>query len=490
MSKETNQICHVAAAEDNTVLGCRWAAITQGQYANALSEGGRQDDPILLLSPTPNLWVAPGAGPNPLVFCGSDQFIDARFMKRGAPSPLIVQTNRGASASIVTEGGNHLIGPNALVAIYRGANGDYRFNPLGAADGEGVTRYGGAEAPACDFSIITAGQSLARRLTAGAGTGGFQKGWRDYTGRTSDSFWWLEGAIGGSGLVPAAHSTSYWWDPATNTPGPNALAWKAALDAKPSGQPAPSLIIWIFGQTDAGKIGTDPTMTLDAYKSTLKTCLEWLQDQINPETRTPVMICPVGAWDNPYDKVVQSVRWVEMDLIAENDSFHLGPAYFDLPRPWEDVHHHTNGQALLGYRIAAVMDNILHGAGHATGPKVTGIQALDGGTHYRLTIAAHPQQQFTRPLAPEGFVIYAAGANPLVDAPIPTKSAVWAQISETVWSLTFDLGAAFPDATLMFPYGACTWSRGGRWPMNLRNDPPLKGYGNVWPLVPFKAGVF
>jgi hypothetical protein len=59
-----------------------------------------------------------------------------------------------------------------------------------------------------------------------------------------------------------------------------------------------------------------------------------------------------------------------------------------------------------------------------------------------------------------------------------------------VWDLTLTFDLAWPSANIMFPYGACNWARKGNWIMNVGNDPAQKGYGNVWPLLPFKSKAF
>ncbi|WP_319496331.1 hypothetical protein [uncultured Cohaesibacter sp.] len=488
LSEVANRQEDVLVAEDSAEHQARWAAIQQAQYENPLSEGGRQDDAIFLLNGVDyaEMWIASNGDGKQIITVSNDQYVDVRHMKVGVATPVVVMTYPGSTATIITDAGNHLIGANALVQIFRDAIGAYHFNAISGA----VTLNGGAASPACDYTIITGGQSLAARFTEGAGVYGFQRGWRDYNGDDTKKFWFVNGSTGGSGLVPASNATNYWWDPVADEPGPCALAWKAALDAIPAGQPAPALVLWIMDQTDAGTMGTDATLSMPAYKATYVKVFAWLQDQISTEVDTPIIVCPVGAWDQPWDDGVQAVRWTEMELIEEIASVHQGPAYFDLPRPWDDVHHHMSGQKLLGYRAAAYVDNLLNAAGHGTGPYVTGIAEEQSGKVYVLTIQQQSEGDFTRPLDVEGFGVYQAGANPLLNDWVNIVSTEWTEVGGGVWQLRLDLGIAFPGATVVFPHGACTWARRGRWPMNLRNDPLQKGYGNVWPLKPFKSGAF
>jgi hypothetical protein len=476
------------ASRDISELVARWGSIQIGQYANPLTEGGRDDGPIFVTSSDGDAkyWIATNGDSRQQISVYGNQFLDIRHMKVGAASPLIIMTYKGAEATLITDKDNHLVAPNSLIEVRRDALGAYHFNVISGF----LTPAGGKPTPVCDCTLITAGQSLAARFIQGSSLHGFQKGWKDYTGNDTTKFWTVNGAIGGSGLVPASNAANYWWDPATDMPGPNALGWKAALDTIPSIQPAPSAILWIFGQTDAGRIGSDPSLSLTCYKATLKKVLRWLQDQINPRIRTPVILAPVGAWDQPYDTGVQSVRWVEMELIEETASFHLGPAYFDLPRPWDDVHHNSAGQKLLGYRMAAILDNVLNDADHRTGPEVIGIEELAGGQKYRLKIRQHGSGDFTRPLLPEGFAAYQSGANPLLDVPIDLTGFEWERLGGGIWTLSITLDTASAGATILFPAGACAWARRGLWPMNVRNDRPLKGFGNVWPLRPFKSKAF
>src|SRR5690606_2712630 len=141
----------------------------------------------------------------------------------------------------------------------------------------------------CDISIITAGQSHAVLLLSGSGMHGLQRGLRDQAG-WMPSIWPIQGATGSTGLVPYSGPTdtdddgepdAYWWDPVEDEPGPKALAWKAALDAKPAGQPAPSAIVWVMGQNDAAKMGQDDTLSTAAYQSTHEALFEWMRDQID-----------------------------------------------------------------------------------------------------------------------------------------------------------------------------------------------------------------
>lgn len=466
-------------ASDDDLLN-QWSAIQSSQWANPLTEGGRDDDPIYLLGPSQSrYWIASNGDAGQIVTVANNQFIDARFMKRGAAEPLIVHTYAGSSATVITESGNHLIGGNAFVRVYRDATGGYQFDAVAGS----VSPAGAETTPVCDHTIIMGGQSLAARFVLGASLYGFQRGWQEFAGSGTTKFWFQNGAVGGSGLTEVSNPVNFWWDSRTGQPGPNALAWKAALDAIPAGQPKPSAIIWIFGQTDAGAI---TSIGYPEYRNRLRLVLQWMQDQISTTVKTPVIITPVGAWDHPYDKGAMGVRSAEFELVAEQASFHLGPAYFDLPRPWDDVHHGVSGQKLLGYRMAAAVDNVVNGKSNRQGPEVTAVEELDGGRAYRLTITPQPGIEFTRPRWVEGIAVYQAGANPVLNSNIAIKRQTWAAGTAGKWTLTLELGLPWPGATVVFPFGACTWARRGLWPMNVRNDPSQLGYGNVWPLKPFR----
>ncbi|RAH99185.1 hypothetical protein DLJ53_21810 [Acuticoccus sediminis] len=475
----------LAVAEDNAVQQARWDAISRGQWLNNLNEGGRDDAPILVLNPADGAeyWIATSGDLDQIITVSNDQFIDARHLKSGAARPVTIQTYGASSASVIVDGASHLVNANSLVQLYRSAQGNYYFQAIHGS----VTLDGGSPAPTCDYTLITAGEALAQRFTNGASLYGFQFGWRDLAGTEETKFWFVNGANSRSGLVPFANAANYWWDPVNDAPGPSALAWKAALDAIPVDQSAPAAILWIFGQTDTGAIGGAPTMSLAAYKSTLLKVLEWMQDQIDPLAPTPVILSPVGAWDDPNDTGAQAVRWVELELIAENAAFHLGPAYFDLPRGWQDIHLSKAGQRLFGCRMAAVLDNVLNAGSNTTGPEVVGIEELDAGKKFRLTISGG---EFTRPLDPEGFALYQSGNDPTVHATLNVVSAVWEDAGGGSYTLTLECGNPQPGATVTFPAGACTWARRGRWPMAVNHSPQAHGYGNLWPLKPFKSGAF
>lgn len=477
----------IAVQEDNLNFAISWAAIERGALDNPLAEGGQEDQKVLINGPN-EYYVASTGDWNRQISVNQNSFVDIRHLKIASGHPLRVYVYPGSTSTIVKDhsGNNDLIAENSMVEILKDINGGIHYNVISGSVKPGA----GRATPVCDQVIITGGQSLANRFTSGAGLYGFMKGWREFNGDQTTKFWFENGAKSGSGLVPASNPTRYWWDPVTQSPGPNALAWKSVLDEIPINQPAPSAIFWIFGQTDAGAIGTDPSLSLSAYKASYLALFKWMQDQIDPKVRTPIIIFPLGAFDNAFNATAQAVRWVEMEIIAENNWAHQGPAYFDLPRGFGDVHHGQSGEQFMGYRTAAIFDNLINAAGHPEGPTVTGIAEADGGLKYEITIQQQKYIDFTRPLAPEGFAIFARNADPITDRFEKPRSYNWTSLGGGAWKLTIELFSASPGGTVVFPYGAIDYVRRGRWPRNIREFPLRKAFGNFYPLRHFKSGAF
>lgn len=453
-----------------------------------LAEAGREREPIILTGTGYAHWTASTGDKDRVVQVYGAREIDLRHLPVSAGSLLTLWVAPAATAKLITDGKIYTATGGAggqVVHVYHPEASTWSWSGV-------VTEESDALSPptARSKSFITGGQSLARRWLSGAGMHGLQRGLVDYLA-ASPSIWAINGAQGGSGLVPYSNTTNYWWDPGTAQPGPAALAWKAALDARPSTQPAPSWVYWAFGQTDAQKIGLDATMTLAAYKSSCQALFAWMRTQIGSAT-CPIIISPLGAWDAPYgltDAQATAVRWVELQLAAEGTAIYVGPQYFDLDRPSDDVHLTEAGQVIQGYRLAAHVAKVAYARTTPLtdlGPHVETISDTLGGARYRLLIRSAYGLDYDA-LRTDMIALLPAGADVLTGAPLDIARHEWTQVNAATWYL--DIWPATPasGATVVWPYGVLAEARAGRYPRAIRPG-PATAYGNYWPLQPIMRG--
>lgn len=418
-----------------------------------------------------------------LVGGAGNKWIDLSNMVVGQAEPIMIYVTPGAAvAKFIASDGKVYSCSGGVVRAWRPALGVTAFEGAVAEDV-------GASIPTASIGFITAGQSLAQRFAQGAGIHGLQLGLEHIAGITP-SIRMINGATGSTGLVPDA-GTTYWWDPATGQPGPAATNWKDALDARPSGQQI-NFIYWVFGQNDAAAIGTTTATSLTNYLASYRALFAWMRTQVG-NASLPIIISPLGAWDNnvsPTDARIAAVRWAEMRLVATDAFTYLGPQYWDLHRPFYDVHLSRAGQMLQGYRLASSVDNILNGASRAMGPRVTKIAEVNGGASFRVFISKHSvNDPATKPDFSDGFAVLPAGADPLSASPVPITSQVWV-IDGGQWALQLNLEPAAPGGTVIFPWGSLMEMRRGRYPRTTLNEPVNLGWGNHWPLQPIQSGAF
>lgn len=473
-------------ARDEHVLTAQAAARAESGRSHALVEGGRDHTAITLGATRPQWAASIGDKGRILRVTSGTRYIDLRHIYAGADAPVCIRVDSGTTAKLITLNTRYTAAGPALVFAYRPAPDAWVFQ---AAEGAVVTGSDAADpAPAAELTFITAGQSLAFRFLEGAGLHGLQLGLAAYA-NWYPSIWAIQGATGGTGLTQDM-SPVYWWDTTTNGPGPAALAWKAALDAKPANQPAPAFVYWCFGQNDAADMGVK---SIDSYIASYLALFGWMQGQINPLAATPIILSPVGAWDSnlsPTDAWISAVRWAEMRVVAEGTNIHLGPQYFDLSRPWGDVHLDLEGQKLQGYRLAAFVSNLTRATNIQTGPYVSAVADLDAGKRYRLRIAAQSAVNPTvLPVDPEGFAVFAAGTDPQTGQPLQVSRYYWEVISGH-WHLNIVLAQASAGATVVWPYGSLMRLRSGRYVGNEFADPRNVGWGNYWPLQPLRSAAF
>lgn len=469
------------------------AALALSQAVSALDGASNEKPPIYVQGGAGfSHWVASvkDAEDHLIIAAGTPRYIDCRMFREGRKKPLEIYVSGGTTKIIADK--IYTAPAGCLVAIRRPLADSWVINSVGGD----VTEEADAldAAPACDITFMTAGQSHSVLLIAGSGMHGLQRGLRDHAS-WMPSIFPVQGASGSTGLVPVSGVAggAYWWNPATNTPGPSALAWKAALDAIPANQPKPAAISWIFSQNDAGKMGTDPTLSLAAYKATHKALFAWMRAQTGENT--PIIWFPLQAYDldaSPTNAQVSAIRWTMFEIAAEDPYTHVGPIYHDLWHPYMDQHPSTAAQAMMGYRLGATLARILNGATVVEGPRVTAITEEAGGASFLITMAGAAGNPIQFPYTPpdtlelDGFEVYAAGAKPMTDSPVTIRRITW--VSSTQMRIT--LSEPSPGAQIMWPAGCIKEHRAGRVIRLTNNVPVNAGWGNHPPLMPFKSSAF
>lgn len=460
---------------------------------NVITEGSRERDPIFVNGLPFGYWCASVGDEQRTIVVAGGSMIDLRFVRAGAAHPLTIYGEAGGGklfdgVKIKT------LSVGGMVRVFSPVAGTVIFDVVAGTLTEEADADDGL--PAADFSFITGGQSLAVRALTEGGLHGLQLGLRHFGGWTP-SIYAVQGGTGATGLLPQTGAT-FWWDDVNQLPGPAALTWKAALDAMPAAQPAPAFIYWCFGQQDAGWIGTTgiggafPVLTLSHYKAQYQNLFEWMRDQIDPIVRTPIIFSPLGGFDfglitASQERGPAAVRWVEIDLIAEDANIHYGAPYFDIPRPFNDVHLDTNGTVMQGYRLAAAVHNLLNSGTARQGPVLHKVTSLLSGLEYRVEIDIDGGPPFFEQIGPGDFAVYASGETPLSADPLPILGTRWVTQSGRR-SIILTLDAASPGATVMFPHGTCRAALRGEYVRDLSISPAGLGWGNYWPLKPFKAG--
>lgn len=452
-----------------------------------LTTGGSDSLPIYVL-PSADLdrWIVSEGDAGRIVHvAGTDVVVDLQFVRPGSGTPIYVYVADSSSAKLQQGPGRKTLtaGANTLVQIIRPQDDHYICTALSGSLTEGADVNDAAAAR--DRSFITAGQSHAAGFIQGGGLHGLQLGLRDIG--FTPSLWPIQGATGGSGLTAESNAVEYWWDPATLTPGPSALTWKAALNGRPAAQPAPTAIYWCFGQTDAAQMGALTEFSIANYAQNLRDLFAWMRDEIEDDggaANCPIIITPVGSQDAIVPTAAQysAVRWVELALIAEDAYIFQGPSTYDLPRRYYDSHPTLEGQKLQGYRLATTLNTIWNSGTVKPGPVVTQVQELDSGARYRIHIdISRTANPFTKYENVYGFAILAAGATPLTGSPLPIKRKAWALVGGTTWCLDLYLDVASVGATVMYPWGSFYESATGRFV----RDIVYTEQGNFQPLREF-----
>lgn len=342
--------------------------------------------------------------------------------------------------------------------------------------------------PVASNSLVLGGQSIAVRFTDGGGAHGLQVGYEDFSG-TFRSYCLSDGATGGSGLVPYANATDYWWDPGTTSPGPCATAWKAVLDAHVAAGQATPGIAWFHGQTDAGVMGEDATTGYSAWKTSLEQLLAWMRAQVNPGSpaTVPIFLVDLGAKSNnvsPTDAQYSAIRAIYQEIIDGDSYVHNGATWWDIDKEYYDSHINWRGSALLGYRASAAIDNTFYGGTNDLGPYVSAYTELDSGATAKLTITGGATA-LHKPDNPYGFTFYESGDDPLTGTPVPVERTEW--VGNDVY---FYFETAVAGRKVLFPSGVMKEAPLGRYIRDLLPTPVNDGLGNCMPLQPIWSGAF
>ncbi|AYF01264.1 hypothetical protein PY32053_01637 [Paracoccus yeei] len=464
-----------AQSEEKRVTDEAQAGALMHTMASSALEAGGTEDVGIKVTGTGNFsfWTASrGDRGNVILVDGGVRWIDLSHLRPGCDDPITIRCI--TAARFRTPAQNYAATAGSLVRVYRTTTADYVFEAIGGT----VTTISDVM-PACNFCFITGGQSLASNFLT-AGLHGFQRGLLDYNG-TARAVFAIDGATGSTGLLPeSAGGPGYWWNDGDSTPGPAALAWKAALDAKPSNQPVPAFIYWAMGQNDVGYMGAG--IMLARYIAAYQALFAWMRAQIG--SNVPIIWSPLGSWDvdgAPSDDKASAIRWAEHSVRAAVTGVHFGPHTFDLPRSFYDVHPTEQGQVIQGYRLAAHVAALLYGNTPNNGPSISALTAVDGGLSYRIDFTpGDPGDPLWRTAWVDGLAFYKPGQDPLSGADVVQTRHLWENNTRLrVW-----LAEAVTGATLLWPAGTLKEARAGRYVRNTGNSPLRVGIGNHVPLKP------
>lgn len=489
-----------AAERDEVAMG---QALSSSMSSSPLHEGGNEDATIGITGTYATYHVASAGDYGKIIDLGGagppTRYVDARYIKAGRSTPITISVRIGGTiGKLITPTAIYTLSSGAFINYWRDASDHDVFQ---AIEGTATQESDAADSiPAADISFATGGQSLAERFLDGGGMYGFQRGMRYFfqsnpAALPYPSVYPIQGAVGASGLVPVSAGTGgYWWEPGVG-PGPLALAWRDAVSAAvAAGQPQPSFIYWVFGNNDAGFMGTDPTLTVNLYRYYYEQLFQWMRDRADVPDDCPIILTPLGPKENAIagnGNMVSAVRWVEDWLIDNVANCYRGPEIYDLPRPFFDVHLATDGQILQGFRLAGVVDNVLNGATNTNGPFVAGIEELDGGRRYRLKVSdGATADLFTRPKRISNMAVLAAGEDPITQPTPETIVSTYWETSGGDWFYNIVLSQPAPGASVMYPWGYHWEVNSRRFPVFHRNDPFNLGWVNHPPLQGFTSGAF
>lgn len=374
----------------------------------------------------------------------------------------------GAGRSFLGRAGGTATGTgNAIVRVIA----FYTHIALEEVSGAAPT-YAASEPLTYDTTIAVGGQSNANLFALSGGIGGFSWGLRNWLQTPiHKSVRWVNGATGGSALdrrSVSAESDLYWWDNATDLPGPALTTFTAALDAAVAdGAPPPAWVMWSQGEADAGAIQVGLFSTNDMV-TTIRAVWGHIR-ALYPGIR--FIVNPLGSHDDRTpDRGANAVRVAYLRAIAAENWAHQGAELYDLQRAEGDIHYFGQSYAVAGARLARIWANITDGQSNRLGPRVTGSTVAPGGRSVTLAVdwgsaAFTPQPSRVNADNPFGIYAIAPGADP-VAAPIPLMSV---QVADGVIRITssFDL----TGHQIGGPWGYMAEARRGHIIRDLETDP-------------------
>lgn len=205
------------------------------------------------------------------------------------------------------------------------------------------------------------------------------------------------GSTGGSAASKTSHATLYWWDPATQTPGPMLHDFFDDIDAAGI---LPTAILWSQGEADSHEIGGVTSRT--QYKQCLEAIFTAMRTRLGP---LPVFIQRIGRRGSGFTNTggVQAVREVQAELIAAHAWCHDAGETYDLPLH-DQVHLSDAGYVAAAARNAhAILPLFDHTAPDRNGPRIA--HAARSGTTLTVTLAHDDAgSDFSPTSAIDGFV--------------------------------------------------------------------------------------
>lgn len=264
----------------------------------------------------------------------------------------------------------------------------------------GTPTYSASSRPTMGASILLAGQSQWELGATAGGIGGFEDELVNALSPTNGNYvtkdgtarHYIVGATSGSAADMRSNLSNYWWNASAGTPGPALTNCISEITtATGAGQPAPVTIMWRQGEADMAAID-DGTITQAQYVATLGAIFDYIIANgagVSPK----FIVTPPGANDLAlYFNGAMGVQAGYLDLISARSDVFLGPAMFDLPRGFEDVHPTDLGYYTLGVRDAVAYAKYVNGESSLSlGPQITSATLAGDGLSVALTITSSGQ---------------------------------------------------------------------------------------------------
>ena len=422
--------------------------------------------PVTLSTATPYLLSAGDWG-RPVYASHASAVLDLQFMAQGQEATIY--TGTGATVAMYAGQGNTWLGGSDTTKTLPAASMArvVRLTATLFAIDTSATLTGSSALPAARArTLATIGQSLSVQLFDESGLRGLQE-----NGATD--IWPITAGTGSTSLLDD------WWDVDLSSPLTAATYALAAITGRPSGQPAPAMLIWDQGGGDAFRLADTGDYTPARYKTALEDLFAWFRSQLSAAT-LPIMIVPLGSADNNLNpQGYWAIRRIQGEVATADANVHIGPEKYDLDRNWNDVHLTYSGNIELGRRVADHIDNILDSGTKFEGPRIAAFTAISGtefavDIEYGSAILLRPGATADNSTAPVGFALLSG--TTIADTPYDVASYSWS-VNGSYHRLTIKTTEDATGAVLAYPYGPFPRVRTGNYVRDLVSLLPLRVYG-------------